>query len=365
MFSIQGVSEMKSIGVRMLVASAAAMWLVGACQPVIPVYEAREITAWSGGGQDTTVIEAFLPERLDVRAGDTVTWKLGGDEIHTVTLLSGAPAPEGGVPVPGGGEEDWMFNPLWSSPSRLPDAPVEVYDGTNFLTSGLMSTHLSSRDLHPISQFSATFSTPGVFKVNCLIHPWMTGVVVVHENSDPNVPSQAEIDAQAKAEEAMHLADIAAAREQGNATIQSEPGPGDTTLWYVRGGGFNVMTSNEKAAAYDFMPKNLTVKAGDTVVWGVAGFHTITFDPLPPPPEPEIVQEVEGGWPWLLFNPEIGMPVKPSPNYDPTQFYHSSDLGPFGFMGSAWSLTFTEPGTYSYFCFYHRYLGMEATIIVE
>jgi plastocyanin len=228
-----------------------------------------------------------------------------------------------------------------------------------------MSRHIGNADSPPIEEFSATFSTPGVFKVNCMLHPWMTGWVVVHPNTDANVPSLEEIDAQIKAEEARHLADIEAAREVGNATIQSDAAQDGTTLWHVRAGGFNSVTSNEKAAAYDFMPKELTVKAGDTVIWGSAAFHTITFDDAPPPPEPELVQEVEGDWPWILINSEAWLPAKPSTIYDPSQFYNSGDRGPTGFEGISWALTFTEPGTYEYFCVYHRYLGMKGTIIVE
>lgn len=356
---------MSTIRLRLWVGAVAALGLLAACQPVMPVQEAREITVWAGGGQDTAVIEAFLPERIDVRAGDTVTWKLGGEEIHSVTLLSGAALPLFALPVPGGGPLDVMVDPMWGNPSRQPGAAVEVYDGANFLTSGLMSTHLVGENTPPINEFSATFSTPGTFQVHCVVHPWMTAEVVVHPNSDPNVPSQAEIDAQIEAEEARHLADIEVARELGNAAIQNEALGDGSTLWHVRVGGFNPNTANENAASYDMMPKQITIQAGDTVMWESAAFHAIVFDPVAPPVESEIVQEMEGDWPRILLNPEILVPSKPSPIYDPTQFYTSSDIGPYGLNGSTWSLTFEEPGTYDYFCPFHRYLGMEGTVVVE
>ena len=188
---------------------------------------------------------------------------------------------------------------------------------------------------------------------------------MVHPNTDANVPSLAEIEAQIEAEETTHLADIAAAREVGNATIQSDAAQDGSTLWHVRVGGFNSGTSNDKAAVFDYMPKELTVKAGDTVIWGAAGFHAITFDDAPPPLEPEILQEVEGDWPWILINSEAWLPVKPSTIYDPSQFYNSGDRGAFGYEGHTWALTFTEPGTYEYYCPWHRFLGMKGTIIVE
>ena len=58
---------------------------------------------------------------------------------------------------------------------------------------------------------------------------------MVHEPTDANVPSQAEIDAQIESERNAHLADIEAARQQGSVT-QSEVGLDDATLWYVRAG---------------------------------------------------------------------------------------------------------------------------------
>src|SRR6266700_2708765 len=55
----------------------------------------REVTALVGAGQDVFQILAFFPRDLMVHAGDTVTWKINGDEIHTATFnptLLGDPA---------------------------------------------------------------------------------------------------------------------------------------------------------------------------------------------------------------------------------------------------------------------------------
>ena len=45
------------------------------------------VTVQAGAGQDT-VEPAFLPEKVRIRVGDTVTWKFEGD-IHTVTFTTG------------------------------------------------------------------------------------------------------------------------------------------------------------------------------------------------------------------------------------------------------------------------------------
>lgn len=82
--------------------------------------EPRELTALVGAGRDTEAIVTFLPARLTVRAGDTVTWKINTDEIHTVSFLSGAPVPGIDAPIPGGGPGDLMLNPQIAFPTRGP-----------------------------------------------------------------------------------------------------------------------------------------------------------------------------------------------------------------------------------------------------
>jgi len=41
-----------------------------------------------------------------VRAGDTVTWKLHGDELHTVSFVQGVKPQEAAIQVPLGGPGD-------------------------------------------------------------------------------------------------------------------------------------------------------------------------------------------------------------------------------------------------------------------
>jgi sugar lactone lactonase YvrE len=50
--------------------------------------------------------------------------------------------------------------------------------------------------------------------------------------------------------------------------------------------------------------------------------------------------------------------------YDPAQYFNSGDLGPFSNAGNSWSLKFDSPGTYKYFCVFHRAQGMEGTVTV-
>jgi len=324
--------------------------------------EARTLTAYVGAGQDTTTINAFLPSTLRVRVGDTVTWKLDADEIHTVTFLGGQPQPMLIGPAPGGSPEEAMLTPEAAFPTRLPGAPVETYDGTNYVNSGIMSKAPAGPDAPPNDTFSLTFEKPGLYSFLCLVHPFMQGVVVVEPATGADVPSQADIDAQAKAEREPLLAQVEAVNAAGQ-TPRSQPGPDGSQLWFVDAG--SNMIGDPRPTSLEFLAKELTINAGDTVVWTSHEFHTITFDPVPPAPEFIVPVPQQDGPPFLTLNAEVATPAKPNQIYDPADYYNSGFLSPGTPGGDTWSLTFEKPGTYKYFCAVHRYLGMEGTIVVK
>jgi plastocyanin len=214
----------------------------------------------------------------------------------------------------------------------------------------------------PSDTFSLTFDKPGAYKFVCLIHPYMDGVVVVEPATDTTVPSQADIDAQAKADQADLDAQVKAATDWAK-NPQSAPGPNNTTSWSVNVG---INVGDPSAALYDFGPKTLTIKTGDTVNWYSYEFHTVTFNPSATPDD--FVQAKPQGAnkpPILALNSKILLPAKPSQTYDPTQYYNSGVLGLGVPGGNVFSLTFDKPGTYTYYCAVHVQLGMKGTIVVQ
>lgn len=321
----------------------------------------RTLTAQVGAGQDTTAVNAFMPASLYIRAGDTVTWKLDSDEIHTVTFLGGQAPPPFEVPVPGGSPEEVMISPEVAFPTRLPGAPVEHYAGASYANSGIMSKAPGGPDAPPNDSFSLTFDEPGVYPFICLLHPYQRGVVVVAEATATDVPSQADIDAQIQAEQQGFLAQVEAAVGAGSSP-RGETLADGSQLWYVEAGS---SVGDPSAQTFEFLSKDLTINAGDTVVWTSHEFHTITFIPAPPAPEFVVPVLQEAGPPFLTLNGQVAAPAKPSPTYDPAQFYNSGLLGPGLPGGSSWSLTFDQPGTYEYFCAVHRELGMKGRIVVK
>jgi plastocyanin len=78
---------------------------------------------------------AFLPGRITVKAGATVTWTNEDDAPHTV-----------------------------ASSSKM----------------------FKSKALDTTDSFSFTFTTPGVYEYFCSLHPYMTGTVVVEGMSGSN-----------------------------------------------------------------------------------------------------------------------------------------------------------------------------------
>ncbi len=322
---------------------------------------ARTLTVQAGGGQETDVISAFLPALIRIRAGDTLTWKLSGDEIHTVSFNPPPEAFQPVVPVPGGGPTDFMISPQVGFPTRFPGAPVETFDGTSFASSGIMSKQPPAPGAPPNDTFSLTFDTPGTYPFLCLIHPYMTGAVVVEPVTATTVPEQKDIDAQIKAEMAPLSAQVEAAKAATKAA-QSALAPDGSALWFVSAGS---SVGNPSAGTYAFGPKDLTVKVGDTVIWVSGEFHTVTFDPAPPPPEFVIPKPQEGGPPLLTVNPEVLLPAKPAAVYDPAQYYNSGPMGPGSPAGTTFALTFDKPGTYEYFCAVHRELGMKGAVTVK
>ena len=84
----------------------------------------------------------FIPSTVTIQPGDTVTWEAGNAD-HTATAGSAA------------------------------DGPSGVFDSSLIMAGG---------------SFSYTFDTAGSYDYFCMVHPWMTGTVIVEAGS--STPSQ-------------------------------------------------------------------------------------------------------------------------------------------------------------------------------
>lgn len=349
----------------------------------------REVTALVGAGQDTEQVMRFFPQNLTVRAGDTITWKANGGEIHTVSFIGegafdkvppawlvqdsgdspGKLIPGFAVPQPNAkSPADVMLDPLVFFATRQQGTPVEHYSGQGFVSSGVMNP-VAPPFLPPGTpandKFSLVFDKPGTYQYVCLVHLGaMRGTVTVLPSNAPTVPAQSDIDAEAQKEIAPMVGLVKAAEGQAQQT-KDIPGPNGTTVHHVRAGSTDFTAGDITAQSFTFSPQVLTIKRGDTVVWSSTYVHTVTFKPTPPPPAFAVLKPQPNGPPMLLPGPEVFTPSNPAPTYDPTKYFNSADIGLFGANGTSWSLTFDKPGTYDYFCALHVQLGMKGTIVVQ
>jgi plastocyanin len=104
----------------------------------------------------------------------------------------------------------------------------------------------------------------------------------------------------------------------------------------------------------EFAPVTTTINVGDTVTWSLDSteFHDIVFTGGGNPPD--FVQPGPDG---VFINPQAALPQGGS-TYDGSGFAGSGLLN----KGDTYSLTFTNPGTYTYYCAIHA--GMAGNIQV-
>ncbi|MPZ48095.1 MAG: hypothetical protein GEU75_02075 [Dehalococcoidia bacterium] len=303
-----------------------------------------------GGGGRGIAVEEFMPGDLTVQQGDTIQFLNPYEEIHTVTYVAGGPVPALIVPAPGAapsaGPPKLIFNPPVAFPTN--EATSLFFDGSQYANSGIIGKGES---------WNVTFTTQGAFAFLCVLHPGMeASVKVVDTNTEATAPAKAEFDAAARLTETLEAGERSAARAMpGKATAA-----GGATTWEV----LNAPSAGQ-ADVMRFIPQRLQVNAGDTVLWknDTPVPHTITFGGSPELvlPEPQA-----GGPPWLVLNPQVLFPVKPSQNYGDSGYANSGFIGtgPESTAGSSFSLTFTTPGTYLYVCVLHADQGMAGVVEV-
>lgn len=318
----------------------------------------------------------FLRGNVRVVEGTTVIWTVGSDEAHTVTFLAGMPRPDWIV-----AQEEAGRPPMIHADVAFPRVPVGAWDGTSFIHSG---------ELGRGQDFSVTFGRRGRFDYVCMLHPAMTGSVEVVGPGSDGLTTQADVE-RSVIGDAGRLATQVAELDWLLDERSSLPGPGGATMWFVRagtdrrGGRLDVMA---------FLPQDLEIRSGDTVVWHVdhAQVHTVTFPPVGGD-EPEFLQVqladgtiLEAPEPGEAISPQIARALadpaaaprlvlgpgaassRPAPVHDRARLFNSGLIGEHPGVAlplqKTWALTFTTPGEFEYLCVLHDPLGMEGKITV-
>jgi plastocyanin len=273
---------------------------------------------------------AFLPNELWIHLGDDITWTSAVNEIHTVTFLT-----------------DGQVRPFFGDGCPGFTVGSGVFDG---------STCLTTPPLAKGDTFRVTFPNAGNYKLVCLVHENMTGVVHVLSPATPLPHDQKFYDKQASSAADDLLSDLEHSRHHGSSEIVA--GTGEVV---ASAGG------SHTASLLRFDEETKIIRVGDTVEWtnqDPVTPHTITFgaEPSDPgPPSPNVTVDADGARHATINstadNVHSGFIVAaPQERLGLAQ-------APLGF--TRFRVTFTHAGTYDYICALHNDLGMKGKIKVN
>ncbi len=302
-------------------------------------------------------LNAFFPATIHVHPGDTVLWKQGAHEIHTVTFLANGKMPDLLMPIPNAPAGAMAFNPQVAFPAAQPDS---TFDGTSYTNSGI-----TGMDQGQVQQFSLTFTQPGTYNYVCVVHGMMMPGTVIVDSATTAVPSQVEVDAQAKKEIDALMAQVPAAIQAANADVKPDVKNADgTTTHYVTMG-----YDQGQIMLAGYFPQNLTVAPGDKVDYLLGTHsvapHTATF--LNGQPEPDLVlaQKQPSGPPLLTFNPLAAAPQNPDKPLSTQGVYSSGLLDPTAPGPHDFAFTVgADTGSLPFLCTLHVTEGMTGVLTV-
>lgn len=342
-----------------------ALCSLGAVQKhhATPAVRAADLwTVMVGGDMDagTAAINTFQPSMLTVRVGDTVRFAFTPGTPHTVSFLAGTPRPALVEPGPAPGELALgpAFFPIPAGPPRA----EATFDGRQPLSSGVA-------EAPEPTTFRVTFTATGVFAYACLTHPGMNGTMEVLAADAPLVETPAQAQARGQAEAAALLTHLRADMQ----TVQSAQvqAAGGMTV-HSNAAGISSLAGPGNAggaSALLFLPRAMTVRRGDVVMWMVADpleIHTVTFaldGPSPPFFEVRPGPAGAAGPPLLVIPANVAGPAG-GPTFTGRGYFNSGIIGP----GNGYALTIdAPPGTYEYVCLIHvgpNGTGMRGTLTV-
>jgi plastocyanin len=330
-----------------------ALSLVSLSLAVPRTVDAQQVWKATVGAQNKDMgkqVIAFLPNEFWIHAGDSITWTSAAGDIHTVSFF-----------VTGQPYED--FNTACAQPP----APPAVYSpsGSSFDNSKCVS----APPLVAGQSYTVKFPKVGNYKLLCLVHPHMTGVIHVLATNAALPHDQYFYDEQAEKQTQALLSD--SDNDKEHHSHQQMEDMLSARVWHGKGVAAGIGEINATAAGFQslsvvrFLHGTIEVHAGDTVEWSVldpAEPHTITFgtEPLNPGPPVNVIFDADGGrHATLKF---VGDSA------------HSGIIGavPMNQVGVAQSppsipvfrVTFLKAGTYDYICALHDNLGMVGKVIV-
>ena len=205
------------------------------------------ITAGAESSDLGRQVAAFLPNELWIHAGDSILWAVTSHDAQTISFLTAN-----------------QLRPTVAHDRDVVTPSGSSFDGSAFVNSGELTFGQT---------YTVKFPAAGNFKLVCLAHVYMNGIVHVLKPSDALPHNQAFYDRQAMDERSRLLSE---AGHRGNDDDEQRGrvivGTGEIV---ANGAGY------QTAAAVRFFPETITVHAGEIVEWtnfDPMTIHTVTFD---------------------------------------------------------------------------------------
>ena len=344
----------------------------------------------------------YFPRAATIAQGSTVQFDNQG--FHTTTLLppSWSVAADNDVNgIAAADIDDSALNPNGTThvefrvPGLLPspadgcgtaDKPC-TFDGSSIVS---MGAPLAG----PPAPFLVTVTAPpGTYAFHCRIHPSMKGALTVVAAGSPGTTTAASAEAAATAQAAEDVtAGLAAEAAASKAAVKVNKN--GTRTWTLTAG---TSDPNGYVAVLDMLPRSVSIKPGDTVLWRALDVnepHTITF---PKDTNTDVVPMCEG--PGGKDTPAVPMHIPPQGPLDfscgtgpadeiefgggngVTKVTTTKTVSDSGIVAAGvymagfdvpatgsrptWTVTFpgAKKGTYTYVCQIHD--GMEGKIVVK
>ncbi len=290
---------------------------------------ATTISVKVGDGAEGYAVNLFAPGTVYVQPGDTVKFTFPWFEPHSVTF---------GIPA--------------GDPTVLVGGANPSYDGTGFLSSGLVFGSATGTD-----SYSVTFPKKGSYAYFCILHPLMTGTVAVQTPDLGTPDNQASVDGRAKAlidTSLSQLKAVAAGMAAKPVSIGANAAGGRKYTLAI-----SSSTDHPAGDVQQFFPGSVNIGVNDSIEWvsGVHTPHTVSIG------NPGAIAALipPGGAEAIL---DIAASVPAGGKFDGTGIVNSGVLGIGYPKGTKFELSFTKAGTYQYFCLLHLNQGMAARVVV-
>jgi plastocyanin len=300
-----------------------------------------------------TLAEGFYPDKITIRAGDSVQWQFRG--VHDVAFLAkGEKRPPFVVTDDGSrvaGQTDSSGQPFWFNgrPSFLENARVITPHGARTYTgAGLFNSGVPAAG----PTYTLKFPRPGSYHYQDPVHPGTHGTVNVVSKRG-RVPTK-------RADNALAAAQITHATDTARALVHAPPPPP---------GVIEVGREAKGVAVSGFFPGAVTIAAGQSLTFQVPSrgveLHTVTLGQETASLARNVVAQGS-------FNPVVAYPSDPPPSLpDYTGSNHGVGFLNTGLLdgdpktalpGSA-TIRFANPGTYEIVDLMHP--GPAATVTVS